>query len=151
MELNNTRLPTLLHALIPCVDYPERRMLTLLILMQQLQEIMLTIDDLQSGVLEAIPLTENRGEDAIFHALESVCTKEELRSFKQYRQMFQTFRMMQAAPDGKPEAAASGTAPERKSTSKPPTSPADYFRSMLTPEQQKQVDALMALRRETPT
>lgn len=158
----SSKMIPLLRSLLPCVAPKERRLLTFLILMQQLQELMETIDDLQSGVLDAIPAPEESGEKALFHALESVCSKEELQSLSQYKQMFQTMQMMQSFQDMERFNESSGDdfprdkgdfdhdkesfhsdreafhkeTEERKS-------PADFFREMLSPEQQHMVDAIL--------
>ncbi len=152
----------LLRSLLPCVAPKERRLLTFLILIQQIQELQETIDDLQSGVLDAMPAPEEPGEQALFHALESVCSKEELQSLSQYKQMFQTMQMMQSLHDmeGCQEAddhcfsgmegfdRHNNEARDSKEEEEQPKmehhkSPADFFRDMLSPEQQHMVDAIL--------
>ncbi len=163
----NTKMISLLRSLLPCVAPKERRLLTFLILMQQIQELMETIDDLQSGILDAIPAPEESGEQALFHALESVCSKEELQSLSQYKQMFQTMQMMQSFQDMENFTESSGQDcreekedfdceresfhSDRKDSHKEADerkSPADLFREMLSPEQQHMVDRILEQNRE---
>lgn len=155
--LNGSRLVQLLHSLLPSVAPKERRLLTFLILMQQLRELMSTIDDLQSGLLDAMPAPEESGEQALFHALESVCTKEEMQSLSQYKQMFQAMQMMQTfqnedssgeSAHREPSHRAFSSEQEHHQEHEERKSPADLFRSMLSPQQQQMVDAILEQRSE---
>lgn len=145
--LNGSRKVPLLRSLLPCVGPNERRLLTFLILIEQIRELMETIDDLQSGILDAMPAPEQMGEEALFHALESVCTKEELQSISQYKQMFQAMQMMQAAQQAEScqeEHSHHDSCEHREfNSSTDSKSPADFFRDMLSPEQLRMVDAIM--------
>lgn len=144
--VNGSRLVQLLRSLLPNVAPRERHLLTFLILMQQLRELMSTIDDLQSGVLDAMPAPEESGEKALFHALESVCTKEEMQMLSQYKQMFQAMQMMQSFQHNEPDGGFSKEEFEPEHEER--KSPADFFRGMLSPEQQHMVDAILEQKRE---
>lgn len=148
--LNGSRLVQLLRSLLPNVAPKERRLLTFLILMQQLRELMSTVDDLQSGILDAMPAPEESGEKALFQALESVCTKEEMQALSQYKQMFQAMQMMQSFQHNDSYNNSYNNSPnedfEREHEEK--KSPADFFRGMLSPEQQHMVDAILEQNRE---
>lgn len=147
MEFNSTKMITFLRALIPCVDHKERQFLTLMILFAQLRELMYTLDDMQSGVLEALPVPEHTDETMVLHALESVCSPEELQTFSKYKQMFRAFQMMQTMEEGiKEPEKKPGSVPPSHTTSTPegaPRSPLDFFQDLLSPEQKQMADAIL--------
>ena len=64
----------------------------------------------------------------------------------QYKQMFQAIQMMQTFQ--KNESPGEPHREEFESEREDHKSPADFFREMLTPEQQHMVDAILEQRRE---
>ncbi|MBQ7432729.1 MAG: hypothetical protein IJV50_04610 [Lachnospiraceae bacterium] len=145
MDFNSTKMITFLRALIPCVDYKERQFLTLIILLTQLKELMLTLDDMQSGVLEALPVPEHTDEKMFLHALESVCSPEELHAFSKYKQMFRAFQMMQAMEgDAGTEPPPSPNSPNPSGPPADKRSPLDFFQEMLSPEQRRMAEAILS-------
>lgn len=135
----SNRTLSIMKALLPYIPPSSRRLISILLFMEQIQETMRMIQEINS--MPSVP--PKKPEGSILDILKKNCSPKEREMFEMYENMiqaFQLFQEFQTSGDSETSETAdssfSNLADAPPKGSHPPLNPSDLLHSMLTPEQE---------------